>query len=235
MRPTLVLLAAALAAENLPSTLNPVTQDRDRATYDWAARHRAILELNKARRPKVVLIGDSITHFWGGAPAMGPVRGALSWARYLAPRDSANLGFGWDRTENVLWRLRHGELDGLRPRAVVLLIGTNNLEVNDVPDIVLGVQAIVAELHQRCPGARILVLSLPRGAASDPLRAKGMELAKALGASHGGDGFMDLSAEFIQPDGTIPRSLMSDFLHPTERGYEIIGEAVDRQLQAWGV
>lgn len=217
------------------STVTPVTQDRSHATYNWMDRHAAILELNKSRRPKVVLIGDSITHFWGGAPRMGKVRGAASWARYLEPRDAANLGFGWDMTENVLWRLQHGEVDGLKPKAFILLIGTNNLKADSTPDILLGIETIVGELRRRCPGAKVLVLALPRGTHDDPLRAKSLELARTLVERRPGDMVLDLSAEFIQSDGSIPRELMSDLLHPTEKGYGIIGAAVDRQLTAWGI
>ena len=238
MPPLIALLTLTLALPAAPvakSTVTPVTQDRDHATYSWSARHAAILELNKARQPQVVLIGDSITHFWGGEPRMGPVRGAASWSRYLEPRGAANLGFGWDMTENVLWRLRHGELEGLRPKAVVLLIGTNNLEADTVPDILLGIEAIVAELRSRCPGAKVLLLALPRGAARDPLRAKADELASALVAAKLGDATLDLSGDFVQPDGSFPRELMSDLLHPTERGYEIIGRLIDRRLRDWGI
>lgn len=232
-----LLVSALLAAGALPgpTTVQPVTQDRDKATYDWAARHAAIVELNRTRRPGVVLIGDSITHFWGGAPRMGPVRGGSSWERYLAPRGAANLGFGWDRTENVLWRIRHGELDGLRPQACILLIGTNNLAVNSTPEIVLGVSAIVDEIRQRCPGVKVLVLSLPRGTSGDPLRAKSDELARALAMSRLGDANLNLSPLFVQADGSISRHLMSDLLHPTAEGYELIGVVIDRQLHDWGL
>lgn len=227
---------ASLSAATKPkSTVTPVTQDRDHATYNWAARHTAILELNKSRQPKVILIGDSITHFWGGLPKMGPVRGALSWAKYFEPRGAANLGYGWDMTENVLWRLEHGEVDGLKPKAIVLLIGTNNLESDTIDDIVLGIKAIAAELHQRCPGAKLLVLALPRASAQDPLRLKSLKLAQALVAERVGDVTLNLSDRFIQSDDTIPRTLMSDLLHPTEAGYEIIGEVIDKQLRAWGI
>lgn len=231
---TLSMLASLLAAGE-PATVVPVTQDRDHAVYDWSKRHAAILALNPARQPKVVLIGDSITHFWGGAPTMAPVRGAASWARYLEPRGAANLGFGWDMTQNVIWRLRHGELDGLKPKAVVLLIGTNNLQSDPVRDIILGIKVIESEVRRRCPGAKILVLALPRGEVTDPLRAKAAELARALVATRPGDAVVDLSDRFIGADGSISRALMSDLLHPTEKGYEILGAAIDRQLTDWGI
>lgn len=242
MTPRLVTLFLSLAfatrlsaGDNGKSTLTPVTQNRDHRSYDWGARHAAILELNKMRQPKVVLVGDSITHHWGGEPRMGKVGGARSWARYFESRSAANLGFGWDMTQNVLWRLRHGELDGLKPKAVILLIGTNNLKVDTVPDIVLGIEAIVREIRQRCPGAKVLVLALPRGTRDDPLRAKADDLARALVSGRLGDEVMDLSELFVMPDGSIPRDRMSDLLHPTEKGYEIIGAAVDRKLRAWGI
>ena len=232
--PVLFLSCLAAGAADR-STVTPVTQDRDRRSYDWATRHSAILKLNKARQPKVVLIGDSITHHWGGEPRMGKVSGARSWARYLEPRGAANLGFGWDMTENVLWRLQHGELDGLKPKAVVLLIGTNNLMADPVPEIVDGIEAIIGEIRRRCPGAKVLVLALPRGNREDPLRAKAAELARALVSHKLGDKALDLSGLFLMPDGSIPRDLMGDLLHPTEKGYEILGAAVDKQLADWGI
>ena len=219
----------------LKQTVLPVTQNRDYATYDWASRHAAILELNKKREPQVIMIGDSITHFWGGAPKMGRVSGSVSWEKYLAPRQAANLGYGWDMTQNVLWRLRHGELDGLKPKACVLLIGTNNLQADTVPDILEGIQAIISEIRNQCPNAKILVLALPRGTVNDPLRKKSLELAQALESAKLADATVNLCATFIQADGTIPREWMSDLLHPTEVGYEKIGRVVDAQLVAWGI
>jgi lysophospholipase L1-like esterase len=219
----------------LKQTVLPVTQNRDYQTYDWANRHAAILELNKKRQPLVVLIGDSITHFWGGAPKMGRITGSQSWEKYLAPRQAANLGYGWDMTQNVLWRLRQGELDGIKPKACVLLIGTNNLQSDSVADIIEGVKAIVAEMRARCPGCKILVLALPRGGLNDPLRKKSVEFAHSLTVAKIADATLNLSDKFIQADGTIPREWMSDLLHPTEMGYEMIGQAVDAQLKDWGI
>lgn len=219
----------------LKQTVLPVTQNRDYQTYDWAKRHEAILDLNKKRQPAVIMVGDSITHFWGGAPKMGRVNGSQSWEKYLAPRQAANLGYGWDMTQNVLWRLRQGELDGIKPKACVLLIGTNNLQSDSVGDIIEGVQAIVAEIRARCPGCKILVLALPRGGLNDPLRKKSVEFAQALTAIKIADATLSLSDKFIQADGTIPREWMSDLLHPTEIGYEMIGQAVDAQLTEWGI
>jgi lysophospholipase L1-like esterase len=96
-------------------------------SYDWYARQHSELELQKTLKPRVVLIGDSITHFWAGLPNSITVNGPSAWQRVFGDMPVINLGFGWDRTQSVLWRLHQGEFKGLRPQWVVLLIGTNNL------------------------------------------------------------------------------------------------------------
>ena len=101
--------------------------------YDWHRRHAEMLRIKHEVDPEIVLIGDSITHMWGGLPAEpGRARGAKSWDALFGER-ALNLGFGWDRTQNVLWRIDHGELDGLNPKLVVIHIGTNNLAGHQEP------------------------------------------------------------------------------------------------------
>jgi len=226
---------------DLPNSAEvPVTQNRDHRTYDWVERHNAILELNKpgASKAKVVFIGDSITHFWSGEPKSTRVSGALSWEKYIAPHAPINLGFGWDRTENVLWRLRHGEVKGLSPKAYVVLIGTNNLSTNTVAETVEGIEAVCHEIRAKSPNAKILLLGLlPRGERPDALRQKASEVNSMLvtRAPKICDRYIDLSARYIQPDGRITKAIMSDFLHPTEAGYEFMGKAIDDALNVWGL
>ena len=86
-------------------------------SYDWFARHHAELELQKTLRPRVVLIGDSITHFWAGPPASKIINGPSAWERAFGNLPVLNMGFGWDRTQNVLWRLRQGEFSGIHARS----------------------------------------------------------------------------------------------------------------------
>ncbi|MEY4033716.1 MAG: hypothetical protein RL492_910 [Verrucomicrobiota bacterium] len=226
---------------DLPNSAEvPVTQNRDHRTYDWVERHNAILELNKpgASKAKVVFIGDSITHFWSGEPKSTRVSGALSWEKYIAPHAPINLGFGWDRTENVLWRLRHGEVKGLSPKAYVVLIGTNNLSTNTVAETVEGIEAVCHEIRAKSPNAKILLLGLlPRGERPDAFRQKASEVNSMLvtRAPKICDRYIDLSARYIQPDGRITKAIMSDFLHPTEAGYEFMGKAIDDALNVWGL
>ncbi len=226
---------------DLPNSAEvPVTQNRDHRTYDWVDRHNAILELNKpgASKAKVVLVGDSITHFWSGEPKSQRVAGALTWDRYIAPHAPINLGFGWDRTENVLWRLRHGEVKGLAPKAYVVLIGTNNLSTNTVAETAEGIVAVCAEIRAKSPGAKILLLGLlPRGERPDAMRQKAAEVNSMLVAAAPKicDRYVDLSARYVQNDGRISRAIMSDFLHPTDAGYEFMGKAIDDTLKSWGL
>ncbi len=228
------------SADLFNGALTPVTQNRDHRTYDWVERHNAILELNKsgAANAQVVLLGDSITHFWGGEPKSTRVSGATSWEKYLAPHKPVNLGFGWDRTENVLWRLRHGEVAGLKPKAYVLLIGTNNFQVNSVAETVDGIEEVCEEIRRRSPGAKLLLLAiLPRGETPNDLRSKAADANALLKTRVAklADKYLDLSDRYVGPGGRISKAIMSDFLHPTDKGYEIMGQAIDETLKSWGL
>lgn len=228
------------SADLFNGALAPATQNRDHRVYDWVERHNAILELNKpgASTAQVVLIGDSITHFWGGEPKATRVAGAASWEKFLAPHKPINLGFGWDRTENVLWRLRHGEIAGLRPKAYVVLIGTNNFQTNSVAETVDGIEEVCLEIRRRSPGAKLLLLGiLPRGESPNELRNKAADANALLKTRVAklADKYLDLTDRYVGPGGRISKAIMSDFLHPTEKGYEIMGQAIDETLKGWGL
>jgi choline-phosphate cytidylyltransferase len=118
------------------STTKPVTQRREPNNYEWQKRHRDILSLNQSNPPRRVILGNSITHFWGGEPKGPSVRGMETWEKIMRPAGFHNLGYGFDRIENVLWRVYHGELDGYKAEEVVLMIGTNNIGINNDNEIV---------------------------------------------------------------------------------------------------
>jgi len=228
------------SGEQFNSAVTPVTHNRDHRVYDWVERHEAILQLNKpgANTAQVVLIGDSITHFWGGEPKSARVAGASSWDKFIAPHKPINLGFGWDRTENVLWRLRHGEVAGLKPKAYVVLIGTNNFQTNSVAETVDGIEEVCLEIRRRSPGAKVLLLGiLPRGEAPNELRSKAADANALLKTRVAklADKYVDLSDRYVAPGGRISKAMMSDFLHPTDRGYEVMGEVIDTTLKGWGL
>jgi lysophospholipase L1-like esterase len=223
------------------TALVPLTQNRDWRSYDWVVRHDEILALNKAGaiQADVVFIGDSITHFWSGEPKAKRVAGKESWEKWIAPHHPINLGYGWDRTENVLWRLRHGEVAGLKPKAYVVLIGTNNLSgINNVADTVEGVAEVCREIRGQSPQSKILLLAiLPRGAKPDATRQRVADANKLLKAqaSQIADAFVDVTDKLVEADGSILKETMGDFLHPTNKGYEVMGAAIDAQLKAWSL
>ena len=127
------------------------------------------LELMRMKKPDLVFPGNSITHFWGGEPADARLRGPGVWDKWKA----VNIGYGRDRTENVLWRLRHGEIDGIAPKVVVVTIGANNAGINTAEEIAAGISAICDELYLRLPRTRILLLGIfPGGSKPDAMRAK---------------------------------------------------------------
>ena len=205
--------------------------------YDWFARHHAELDLRKRIQPQVVMIGDSITNFWGGPPESTVQNGRTSWESLLKGMSAMNLGFGWDRTQNVLWRLRQGEFDGLHPRWVVLEIGTNNLtgtehaRSNTPPEIVEGIAAICAEVHRLSPESHIILMAIfPRGAkAIDNLRAPIEQTNQLLAKHFASDAYvtyLDIGKKFLAEDASLPEKLFPDGTHPSEDGYQIWADAL---------
>ncbi len=214
-----------------PSTVVPVTQDRSWPSYDWQKRHELTSAAVKRAKPQILFIGDSITHFFGGEQFDSyALRGQQTWGEFYAPRKAGNLGFGWDKTENVLWRLQHGAIDGIAPKLIVMMIGTNNTSNCSAPDIAAGITAIVLELEKRLPQSKILLLGVfPRGEKPGPQRDKIAEinqgLAKLDGTHH--VTFLDIGPKFLTPEGLITKDIMPDFLHPNEKGYRIWAEAIE--------
>ncbi len=206
--------------------------------YDWWQRHEAVMEIKAPLDPEIVLLGDSITHLWGGLPEWEgrEAGGERAFAKTFAGRRVLNLGYGYDRIQNVLWRIDHGELRGLRPKFVVLNIGTNNLwpsqkaRGNSVEEIVEGIRAVILRLRATVPGAQIVLMGVfPRGEKPDDRsRAKIVAVNAQLAplGSVPGITFLDIGDRLLQPDGTIARETMGDFLHPGESGYAIWGEAL---------
>ena len=145
----------------------------------------------------------------------------------------ANFGIAGDTTQGVLFRLRDGEGEGYKPKAIMLMIGTNNTGGNSAPEIAMGVADVVFELRKDFPDAKILLLAIfPRDRANSSVRAKITEINKIIAALHDNRHvfFMDIGPKFLAEDGSIPRDIMSDGLHPTNKGYEIWAEAVHETL-----
>jgi lysophospholipase L1-like esterase len=244
---TFVVATSAFAQTNLPATnvtnavaaeppvpqintaTNPVPRDPK-----WVLRHESFLrDASNATPVELVFLGDSITDFWRN-------RGSNVWNQVYAPRHPLNLGISGDRTEHVLWRIAQGELDGLHPKALVLMIGTNNTgkekdgkSRNTVPQVVEGVQAVVAAVRAKLPETKILLLGIfPRGKFDNEQRAQ-VALVNTVIAKLD-DGifvkYLDIGSQFLTADGTLPKDIMPDLLHPNEHGYQIWADAMEPTL-----
>jgi len=177
----------------------------------------------------IVFIGDSITQGWEG-------NGKNVWAKYYGERKCLNFGVGGDRTQHVLWRFEHGQLDGLKPKAAVLMIGTNNSnrDDNSEAEILEGVQAIVRQIRERLPDTRLLVVGIfPRGPTFSTQRGKILQVNQALAkvADDKMIHYIDFGSQLIEPDGSISKEIMPDYLHLSERGYGIWAEAIEPKLR----
>jgi lysophospholipase L1-like esterase len=239
MNARIALLFAAVAALSgcanyaVQPVLHPGTEKR----------HESFNVISKQGEAQLVFLGDSITHGWEG-------KGKAVWAKDWAPLKAANFGIGGDRTEHVLWRLENGNFDGLKPKAIVLMIGTNNTGHQGRPQKELngavyectaeqtaeGIKAILGQLRQKCPDAKILVLGIfPRGADKNDKFRQQNEATNAIVKGFA-DGqkvfFLDVGAKFLEPDGTLSKSIMPDLLHPNEKGYQIWSDAIKADVLA---
>jgi lysophospholipase L1-like esterase len=185
------------------------------------ARHAEFLVTARSGGIELLFVGDSITDFWRKD-------GATYWNEVFAPLKAANFGVSGDTTNNVLWRLQHGELDRLQPRAVVVLIGTNNKQ--EPAEIAEGIGSVVEEIRKRCPNARVILHGLlPRGDRPDGItRSAAVNLLlKPLirQADPGRLVLVDAGAVFLKSDGSVNPTLMPDLLHPGPDGYRRWGQA----------
>jgi beta-glucosidase len=235
IRFTVPLLALACMPGAAPAqpvaTEIPALRAESRDDNWWMPRHQQKLEeLRAADRVDVVMIGDSITHGWENA-------GKALWDEFYAPRHALNLGYSGDRTEHVLWRLRNGEVDGISPKLAVIMIGTNNTGHRKDPaeESAAGIQAILTELRTRLPAMKILLLAVfPRDAQPDgELRVINDELNRRLKELADGEkvNFLDINHVFLNEDGSLPRDIMPDFLHPNATGYRKWAEAMEPTIR----
>ena len=205
------------------STCIPCKQQRD--PYDWQARHEQILKLNRTDSPEAVIIGNSIVHYWAGEPLAHQQRGKHAWSRLFKGTKVHNLGFGWDKIENVLWRIYHGELDGYEAKNIFMLIGTNNLQFNTDHEIIEGIVFTAKAIRERQPSAKLHVIGiLPRKGQEQRIAHINTELQQELVKSN--VIYIDLTPFLTKRDGRIDESLFGDGLHPNEKGYKKIAEAL---------
>ena len=194
---------------------------------NFQAKFKANLAVAAQGDSELLFMGDSITDFWRNAD--GAFAGKPVLDKYFGKWKVANFGIAGDTTQGVLYRLQNGEGKGFKPKAVMLMIGTNNTGRNSAPEIAEGIGAVVMELQKDFPEAKILLLGVfPRGRAGDPARGTIAQINSIISKLHDGNRvqYLDIGARFLDAAGSIPTDVMSDALHPTTKGYEIWAEAV---------
>lgn len=245
MRRRWLLLAPAAmllsAADHIAVAATPISR---LDTPWWKARH--IVKLAEIKRGPVDLVwlGDSITQDWEleGPPEwrdFGPV-----WQRFYGDRHAVNLGFKGDTTSHLLWRMQNGELEGLQPKAAVVLIGANNLgRVHWSADqTVAGIDAVIADLRRRLPSTKILLLSVLPSIRSKYVTRTTAEINRALAERFPAGGpvtYMDVTGLFMR-GGEVDRTQFFDDqltppdppLHPTAQAQRRLAEAIEPSVAA---
>jgi lysophospholipase L1-like esterase len=205
------------------SAVTPATRNEN--------RRKGFLEAGKKPGIQIVFLGDSISDAWPG-------RGKEAWNEHYAPFNAVSFGVSGERTEDTLGHIEGGVLDGLNPKVVVIMIGTNNIGhfAEEKPEwAAAGVKKIIEKVQAKLPSSKILLLSVfPRDKKDSPKR-KAVEGINAIISTYG-DGkkvtYLDLTSKFLGPDGEIPKDIMPDLLHPNAAGYKIWAEAMKPTLDS---
>ena len=179
----------------------------------------------------LALVGDSITHFW-------ELKHPSSWMALTNRYSVINLGYGGDRTQDVLWRIMNGELDGYRAKVVMLMIGTNNNAANDSrpENVARGVERIIEVIREKQPQAKIILMPIfPRGSRAewtiryhDGAHRRNLQTNPLLQKLADGKTvfWLDFNSRLADADGYVPYDIMNDAIHPTAKGYAIWMEAL---------
>ncbi|MDF3058426.1 MAG: hypothetical protein K0R17_2641 [Rariglobus sp.] len=227
IRPLLTFLLGLTCVSALFAQGEPNLAAKPEPRPDQIYWHQTFSAQAKKGGIDLLFLGDSITQCW-------TYEGKELWARRYAPLKAANFGIGSDRTEHVLWRVQNGTLDGVQPKVLVLLIGTNNIKRDTAPQIAEGVGAIIGEIRARLPKTKILLLALfPRAETPDDWRRRKVaEVNTHLARFDDGRNvfFLDLGPRFLRADDTLSKGVMHDFLHLTSEGYQIWADAMDEKL-----
>jgi len=231
------LAAVALLQFSAPAQTNTSAVHENTAiipvSRTGSITNRQTLVLQRAKEHPgnydIEFIGDSITQGWEGG-------GKNVWQKFYGKRKVINMGVSGDRTQHVLWRFEQGQLDGIKAKVAVVMIGTNNSnnQDNTESDILEGVTAIVRQIRTRQPDTKVLLLGIfPRGKTFSPQRGKILQVSQALSLLDDGKHifYLDLGSQFLANDGSISKNIMPDALHPNEAGYTIWANAMEPKLK----
>jgi len=229
---SLVSVASAQESKKENSATKPAPRDKG-----WEKRHETFVGIAKRGNVDLLFLGDSITDAWGGE-GHGTNGGHKIFTSKFVPMKAANFGIGGDRTQHVIWRLQNGELDGIKPKVVQLMIGTNNSNGSDntAEEIADGVKGIIDEIKKKSPSTKVLLLAVfPRNTGKDDgakkIQKDKLDKVNSIISKLDDGGksvkFLDIGSKFKDASGALPKELMPDQLHLSEKGYEIWANAVE--------
>jgi len=232
---SLVSVSSAQESKKENSATKPAPRDKG-----WEKRHETFVGIAKRGNVDLLFLGDSITDAWGGE-GHGTNGGHKIFTSKFVPMKAANFGIGGDRTQHVIWRLQNGELDGIKPKVVQLMIGTNNSNGTDntAEEIADGVKGIIDEIKKKSPSTKVLLLAVfPRNTGKDDAANKIQKdkidkvnsIISKLDDGGKSVKFLDIGSKFKDASGALPKELMPDQLHLSEKGYEIWANAVEGVL-----
>jgi lysophospholipase L1-like esterase len=237
---TLLTLGAWVAqtstAPSAPTEVNSATAPVSRSeSRQWQARYQHMNAQARRADAQLIFIGDSITQGW-------ETEGKDIWQDRYAKYNALNLGISGDRTQHVLWRLQHGNIEHIKPKLAIVMIGTNNTHNDDntAEEIAEGITAIVDNIKSKLPDAKILLLGIfPRGekpTMRGQLNVHRDKIDRVNAIISKLDDkqrvfYLDIGAKFLDAQGVISKDIMPDFLHLSSKGYEIWADAIDQRVK----
>lgn len=226
--PILAALLTSSMIQDKPKNTNPAIVPVTRTDAGILARQaECVRRAKETPSADVVFIGDSITQAWDDT-------GRELWKQHFAPLGAVNLGVSGDRTEHVLWRLQEAPITRLKPRVVVLLIGTNNLGhgTSNGEQTLEGILKVIDVIHSQAPGAKLLVHEIfPRGERFNPMRGEIAQVNQVL-RTQPGIRALGIGDRWVRADGSISASIMPDFLHLSPEGYAQWAQALKPEIEA---
>ncbi|NDC73884.1 GDSL family lipase [bacterium] len=226
------LSPAPQALNNLVSGTRP-TPDHESAVIPvpkekpgWMARHLSINQRAAQGNVDLIYLGDSIVQYFNA-------KGKKVWDHYYAPRNALNLGISGDRTQHALWRLDHGNIDGISPKLAIVMIGQNNGGHNTPKEISDGVTLVVETIRKKLPDTKILLLAIFYRREKPTEERLVFDEANATIAKledHRKIFYMNLNRIFLLPDGNISKELMPDYEHPSPLGHRVWAEAIEGKV-----
>jgi platelet-activating factor acetylhydrolase IB subunit beta/gamma len=228
-------------SEHLPALWPTVPTAGHWGGTSWLDTHAKLVAYVQANAgpADILLVGDSITQQWGGPLEKGAFNDA--WSTHFANQKTINIGIGGDKTQNVLWRLDHGGVEGIRPRAIILMIGNNNMFFTPETGIAAaaqGVKACADNLREKFPNARLIVVKIlpchaPGNRFYEDIRLTNLEIEKLKLESDPSVLVMDLTKDFSTEDGRLrPALFKPDHVHLSPEGYKVYAQRLRPLLDA---